>query len=157
MKNYYEILGVSTDSSKEEIKNAFKELIRKYHPDRNDAPDANEKTRDIIEAYKILTDDDARKRYDSEFSWENNKKAKEYSQENYNQEGYGNNHSEAPRDPILEKWIKSARKQAKEEMSNFKSDFPDASKSVIKGIGKAFIYIVAFNFILYILVSIFAG
>lgn len=62
--DYYEILGVDKNSSKDEIKKAFRTLARKYHPDVNKAPDAEEKFKQIGKAYEILSDDDKRAVYD---------------------------------------------------------------------------------------------
>jgi molecular chaperone DnaJ len=62
-RDYYVVLGVSRDVSELEIKRAFRELARKYHPDVN-SDDAGEKFREINEAYAVLSDKDARARYD---------------------------------------------------------------------------------------------
>ena len=60
----YEILGVQKDASKEEIKNVYRKLALQYHPDRNKEPSAEQKFKDISEAYAVLSDDEKRKRYD---------------------------------------------------------------------------------------------
>ncbi len=64
MEDYYEILGVSKDASKEEIKKAYKKLAKKYHPDINKSKDAEEKFKKINEAASVLLDDNKRKNYD---------------------------------------------------------------------------------------------
>lgn len=64
-KDYYEILGVDEDASQEEIRKAFQQLARKYHPDVNKEPDAEEKFKEISEAYAVLSDPDKRQRYDA--------------------------------------------------------------------------------------------
>ena len=46
-RDYYEVLGVSKDADDKELKKAFRSLARKYHPDKNDAPDADEKFKEI--------------------------------------------------------------------------------------------------------------
>ena len=54
MKNYYQILGVSENSSVEEIKQAYRKLAKKYHPDINKLPDAHQRFIEISEAYEVL-------------------------------------------------------------------------------------------------------
>ena len=63
-KDYYEILGVSKSASDEDLKKAFRKLAFKYHPDRNKDKDAEEKFKEINEAYQVLSDSDKRARYD---------------------------------------------------------------------------------------------
>jgi DnaJ-class molecular chaperone len=62
-RDYYQVLGVSRDASETEIKRAFRELARKYHPDVN-ASDEGERFREINEAYAVLSDKELRARYD---------------------------------------------------------------------------------------------
>jgi molecular chaperone DnaJ len=63
-RDYYEVLGVPRTASKEEIKDAYRKLALQYHPDRNKAPDAEEKFKEISEAYAVLSDDEKRTQYD---------------------------------------------------------------------------------------------
>lgn len=62
-RDYYEILGINRDASADEIKNAFRNLARKYHPDVSKEPDAEEKFKEINEAYAILSDPEKRAAY----------------------------------------------------------------------------------------------
>ena len=64
-KDYYEILGVSRDADSAAIKSAYRKLARKYHPDVNKTKEAEEKFKDINEAYEVLSDKAKRQRYDS--------------------------------------------------------------------------------------------
>jgi molecular chaperone DnaJ len=63
-RDYYEVLGVAKTASKDEIKDAYRKLAMQYHPDRNKAPDAEEKFKEISEAYAVLSDDEKRQQYD---------------------------------------------------------------------------------------------
>jgi molecular chaperone DnaJ len=62
--DYYEILGVSRDAGKEDIKKAYRRLARKYHPDVNKEPGAEERFKEISRAYEILSEPETRNRYD---------------------------------------------------------------------------------------------
>lgn len=64
MTDYYEILGVSKNADKDEIKGAFRKKARQYHPDVNKAPDAEAKFKELGKAYETLMDDNKRSLYD---------------------------------------------------------------------------------------------
>ena len=63
-RDYYDVLGVSKDASKAEIKSAFRKLAKKYHPDISKESGSEEKFKEAEEAYAVLSDDDKRKQYD---------------------------------------------------------------------------------------------
>lgn len=65
MKDFYKILGITKSSSDNDIKKAYKKLAFQYHPDKNKSPDAQDKFREISEAYDILMDSDKRRMYDN--------------------------------------------------------------------------------------------
>ena len=62
--DYYETLGVSRDASADELQQAYRKLARRYHPDVNRDPAAEERFKDINEAYQVLRDPAQRQRYD---------------------------------------------------------------------------------------------
>lgn len=63
-KDYYEILGVRKDVDEQDIKKAYRKLAMQYHPDRNPSSDAEEKFKEISEAYGVLSDAEKRAQYD---------------------------------------------------------------------------------------------
>lgn len=65
-KNYYDILGVSRSASQDDIKKAYREMCKKYHPDRNGGD--NSKIKEINEAYEVLGNPDKKRNYDSKSS-----------------------------------------------------------------------------------------
>lgn len=64
-KNYYDILGVKKDASDAEIKKKYRKLVRQYHPDVSDDPDADNKIAEINNAYETIRDKDKRAEYDA--------------------------------------------------------------------------------------------
>jgi len=64
-RDYYEILGVVKAASKDQIKDAYRKLALQYHPDRNKSPEAEERFKEISEAYAVLSDDEKRRQYDT--------------------------------------------------------------------------------------------
>ena len=64
-RDFYEVLGVDRKASADEIQRAYRKLARTYHPDVNKDPGAEDRFKEISEAYDILSDPDLRKRYDA--------------------------------------------------------------------------------------------
>ncbi len=87
--NYYEVLGVSKNATKEEIKKAYRNLAFKYHPDRNpDNPAAEDMLKKINVAYEVLSDDSRRREYDLAGQ-------SDYSRSSYSSSGYNQNYQQA--------------------------------------------------------------
>ena len=63
-RDYYEVLGVSKTANDDEIKKAYRKLSKKYHPDINKEADAEDKFKEVTEAFEILSDSQKRAAYD---------------------------------------------------------------------------------------------
>jgi len=75
-RDYYEVLGISRDATEQDIKRAFRKLAMQWHPDRNKAPEAEAKFKEINEAYAVLSDPEKRRVYD------------QFGHEGLNQQGF---------------------------------------------------------------------
>ena len=64
-KDYYEVLGVQKGATKDQVKDAYRKLALQFHPDRNKAPEAEARFKEISEAYAVLSDDEKRRQYDA--------------------------------------------------------------------------------------------
>ncbi len=114
MHDYYSLLGVNPCASFKEIRMAYKRAASKWHPDKNSSHDSTERMQLINEAYLILTDNEARARYDREF----------LAYQNYMQSKVGCVNAEAEyvfSDETLFQWVLNAKKQAR-ELTNFLID-----------------------------------
>lgn len=63
-QDYYQVLGVPRNGTEEDVRKAFRKKALEYHPDRNKSPDAEEKFKEINEAYQVLSDPNKRSQYD---------------------------------------------------------------------------------------------
>ncbi len=80
--NYYDILGVSVESTNEEIKKAFRLKAKEFHPDINKSDDAEERFKEVNQAYEVLSNTKLRKKYDEEY-YEDEYEDDEYEDDEY--------------------------------------------------------------------------
>ena len=125
IKNYYKILNVNKGASKQEIKSAYRKLIKFWHPDVNSNPQAHNKIVEINEAYEILYDDNKRATYDRlyQFYFESSQSKRDETSYEYKEQRDYTHTSESGRKvninieidlEKLEEWIAAAKLSANE-------------------------------------------
>ena len=133
--NHYKTLSIGRNASKEEIKKAYRKLALQWHPDKNQDPRAHDMFIQINEAYLILSDDEARRKYNIEYDTYFKIKIEYSDQEAYDS---ANSYSQSASysDPDLNNWTVSARKQAEKFAKMSFSDFAKLLGEVIIETGK---------------------
>lgn len=135
--DYYKILGLNQNATKDEIKKAYRKLALEFHPDKNKSPNAHEKFIAINEAYLILYDDEAREKYDQEYKYHFSQYKEQksydygYSNETYEREKASQRKTENEQkfsDSDLNDWAKKAKSQGTEYA---RMAFDDFSKMVL--------------------------
>jgi molecular chaperone DnaJ len=121
MENYYDILGVPENASQEEIKAAFRELAKKYHPDRGGDPEMFKK---ILEAYRVLSDPKLRQEYDQK-----RKFAYTFTDFGFNNFGFDDIFSHIQKTFLDDEWFESLWDDIDDIFLSRKKHFP---KDVIK-------------------------
>lgn len=170
--DYYSVLCVSFNASPQEIKNAYKEQAKIWHPDKN-KKDTTQRMQLINEAKLILLDEEARKRYDDEyirFKASNLFSESEFSQE---EKGSGNpksNHQQARdkaynyqdydiQDDILKQWIENARRQSvdivKETIDLSRVGVSAFLSEIVNGVKWQFIIVLGFAALFFLLMLLF--
>lgn len=178
-KDYYAILDISQSATLAEIKSAYRTQAMKWHPDKNHGIDTTEKMKEINEAKLILTDDEARVRYDREYirfksfqkekekakkteepkqkQYENKKQEQKTEEKSYERkaekpkEEYSTYHFD---DEILKKWMENARKQAMRNVQEMITEFRDSSIAGFGTFFKTALMAIAVGAIFFIIVQI---
>ena len=134
-KDYYKILGVSQLSDEIEIKCAYRQQSKVWHPDKNPGKDVNEIMLDINEAYAILKDPAKRSRYDQEYERFFGTPA--YSDVHQEEEDVNTEpawtYDYEVQDEGLKEDIKNAREYAKELVDEFMQELKASGKAAVKG------------------------
>lgn len=127
-KDYYKILEIPQTASYTEIRKAYKSLAIKWHPDKNPGIDTTKKMQKINEAYVILKDEEARSRYDKEYS--NYQDFKKEAESRYaTSEEYEFN------DETLKQWMQNASKQAVDLAKKTLKEIQELSVTATKAAG----------------------
>ena len=144
LKDYYKILGISKDASNQEIKSAYRELAKKWHPDVCNEPNAHEKFIEISEAYEILKDPVKRQQYDQHFKYKQQVKQEKYSESDYQRNREYENTSTNKNYEAFRRAQEEARRKAQEYANTNIEDFMNTVLGVVfevgKRAGKAVIY-----------------
>jgi DnaJ-class molecular chaperone len=123
MQDYYAILNIDSNASNECIKKAYRKEASKWHPDKNKSPEATQRMQLINEAYLILSDKEARDRYDQEYQHYRDFKEQSYSN---SKQDYSFN------DDVLNNWVNNARVQAKEMAKQSLDDLLGMTQAAFK-------------------------
>ncbi len=157
-EDLYALLEIPSDAPIGAIKSAFHKKAHVWHPDRNSSVDATAMMQRLLAAYKILADSEARERYDREYRvWKasttkKNAKTQGVRSEQRHQEAGKAPETHQYKDPELNKWVRAAKRQASEELSDFleqlRSAGEAAGKGAITGLRWAGIYLLISLFLL---------
>lgn len=125
-KDYYEILGISYPASGDQIKTAYREMSKKWHPDMNPGKDVTARMQDINEAYNILKDPVVKARYDREY-------VKFRASTMINIVSAENRYKYDIKDETLKEDVTAARKEAESYVKEFFSSFRAYSSAAVGG------------------------
>lgn len=143
--DYFAILNIKPEASKEEIKNAYRKQAMKWHPDINKSPNAAEYMILINEAYIILNDDEAREQYLKEY----------YLHKKQNMDNVFSGIDENIIDNNLDNWIKLAKQQAYKLNNLSLEEILGTLKVAVQTFYKSLLMWIVSSFISIIIISIF--
>jgi hypothetical protein len=168
-KDYYQILGISPTATSEEIKQAYRSLSKKWHPDHNPNQDVTSIMQDINEAYFILKNDSTRASYDIEYNnfiqqgfkrKSNSKTVEETPNETDIKDSPNWTYEYEVKDEKLKEDIRTAREQARDLVKDFFKNIHETSKTAVKGAWegcKPYVYVFAFLMLFGVIVRLCSG
>lgn len=130
-KDYYEILGINHNATSQQVKSAYRNMSKKWHPDINPDLDVTSIMQDINEAYAILKDEDKRKKYDVEYLNFKELFAKTPTFSNAQKDKSSDNYE--VRDESLKEDINMAREYARKLVEDFMIAFRFSTKQAAEG------------------------
>lgn len=133
--DYYSILEIPQSASKRDIRQAYKRAAIRWHPDKNPSIDTTRQMQLINEAYLILNDEEARKRYDHEYvrwrgAFDCAQADRSHAQDDFDPFEFT---EFAPGDELLRKWMLNARRQAATLASDVIDDMSGSTKAALSG------------------------
>lgn len=154
--DHYAVLGLSFNSTKEELKSAYRALAKKWHPDLNSDFNTTSQMQQVIASYTILNDDEAKERYDIEYKLfkdtlpqeiqfktnrnQTNESNKDNSKSNSDEEVFEKyQYDYEPNDPILKEWMDRANQQARDFVANMVTEAKGVAKDAAVGFGQGLI------------------
>ena len=153
-KDYYAILQIHQDATIEAIKVAYKKQALRWHPDKNPGMDTTVQMQEINEAYLILKDEDARRRYDAAYLRFNEyKRAQQQSEKTKEQEKTTTKETSSDtrdfdiEDDVLKRWMNNASEQAKEMVAQMLRDIKGVSAAAAQGCLQGILQLVFFTLI----------
>lgn len=163
--DYYALLEISQSATISEIKSAYRTQAMKWHPDKNAGFDTTDKMKELNEAKQILTDEEARVRYDKEYSKfksfqhekeanKKNEKTNTQNQESEAEQGKEKDFSYHFDDQILKKWVDNARKQAMRDVHEMVIEFRDNSILGFETFFKTALIAIAYSFIIFLILQL---
>lgn len=152
-RDYYKVLGIESSVSKKTIKDAYREMASRWHPDKNRNEDTTEKMKLINEAYLILNDDEARARYDRQHDRYRAGFRTKYGRA----EGKTRDSAEEfqSNDEILNRWMANARRQAAVLAKQSFEDLVGITGAAMSGCYQEIKYLVLILVIFIIVILIF--
>ena len=163
-KDYYAILQIHQDATIEAIKVAYKKQALRWHPDKNPGMDTTAQMQEINEAYLILKDEDARRRYDAAYLRFNEyKRAQQQSTKTKEQEKTTTKETSSDtrdfdiEDDVLKRWMNNASEQAKEMVAQMLRDIRGVSTAAAQGCLQGIFQLILFTIIANVLFFLVKG
>ena len=157
--DYYSILETTIDASPEEIRNAYRRMALRWHPDKNPGEDTLSSMQAVNEAHLILGDPEGRVRYDIEYRRYHQFKASHEAEQQ--RKGSSSTQPQAEEyvfaDETLQRWMQNARKQAAEFSRMTQREFMKGAGAAAEEMGKSIVSYLIFSVVLLLIFAASKG